>query len=465
MNAAGGAFRGGFTAAGHAGVALHNCIFIGGVEGAYLNISNAAGRLRNNAYFVPDPSDPAYDVTIFADGPGKGAIVDPGKVTLTSIPADGVPGESSVLYDAADGGLMPQYDAAGTARGQVKSIGPWSVAGGGGPILDVATALAYRVQPSDAQEATAIVPPIKVEARNALGLFNPDFTGLVTVAMQANPQSAVATGTTSRSAVSGVATFDDVAVSKAGVDYVMVATSPGLTQAPSEEFEITGPWNPSQITAGTVGFFVGDPAATEYFQDTARTTPAVPDGTGDTKRVKGLTPRVGPVGTQSTTSNAPILTSTGLQADATTVRLLLGSIVTANVSSAYTMYIVGNAGGGEFWPTGSQDNNSYVGFRPSFNVVQTSNGQCNTCPSGRFTMRIRRTTGGDTRFKYTGVAEANATSQNGAKFDLDEVFIGLYSAAGGRLEMILFITNADIAGTADETSLSAWLADNGYPAF
>jgi hypothetical protein len=465
MNAAGGIFRSGFSAAGHPGVALHNCIVVGSRVDSYLNISNSAGRLRNNAYFLTDPSDPAYDASIFANGPGKGAIADPGKVTLASIPADGVPGESSVLYDAADGGLLPQYDAAGTARGQVKSIGPWSVAGGGGPILDVATALAYRVQPSDAQETVAIAPPIKVEARNALNLFNPDFTGLVTVAMQPGGAGGVATGTTSRNAVSGVATFNDVAVSKEGLDYVMIATSPGLTQALSEEFEITGPWNPSQITAGTVGLFFGDPSVTEYFQDTARTTPAVPDGTGDTKRVKGLTPRVGPVGTQSTTANAPILTSTGLQADATTVRLLLGSIVTANVSSAYTMYIVGNAGSGEFWPAGSQDNNSYVGFRPSFNVVQTSNGQCNTCPSGRFTMRIRRTTGGDTRFKYTGVAEANATSQNGAKFDLDEVFIGLYSAAGGRLEMILFVTNADISGTADETSLSAWLLDNGYPAF
>jgi len=464
-NAAGGAFRGGFNASGHENLRLINCIFIGGVEGAYLNVSNVAGRLHNNAYYVDDPSDPAYDATIFANGDGKGAINDPGKVTLASIPPNAVPVAPSPLIDASYGILAPEYDARGIPRGQGRVIGPLAATEGTGTQPDDGETLAFLVQPTDVGADLPITPAVQVQARNALDLPALDFAGDVTMSLSANPGGSTLGGTLVRTAKYGVATFADLTLDEVATDYALNAAATGLGDAISAEFDVTAGWNPADITAGTVGFFMGDPALTEYFQDTARTTPAVPDGSGDTKRVKGLTPAVGPVGTQSTTSNAPILTSTGLQADVTTVRLLLASVVTAAVSSPYTMYIVGNAGGGEFWPAGSQDNASYVGFRPSFNVVQTSNGQCNTCPSGRFTMRIRRTVGGDTKFKYTGVSEANATSQNGNKFDLDEVFIALYTASGGRLESLLFITNADIAGTADETSLAAWMADQGYPAW
>src|SRR5206468_2952607 len=55
-----------------------------------------------------------------------------------------------------------------------------------------------------------------------------------------NPNGAVLSGTLTRAAVNGVATFDDLKLDKAGTGYTLVATSGSLPSATSSAFNTTG---------------------------------------------------------------------------------------------------------------------------------------------------------------------------------------------------------------------------------
>src|SRR5213078_2004618 len=65
------------------------------------------------------------------------------------------------------------------------------------------------------------------------------FTGLITVALGADPGGGTLAGTTSVNAVSGVATFSTLSINNAGNGYTLTASASGLTGATSASFNIT----------------------------------------------------------------------------------------------------------------------------------------------------------------------------------------------------------------------------------
>src|SRR5213593_4670905 len=79
-----------------------------------------------------------------------------------------------------------------------------------------ATQLAFSQQPGTTVANRVIAPAVKVRALDALGNLVPSFTGSVTIALGSNPGGATLSGTTPVTAVSGVATFFDLSLNKAG---------------------------------------------------------------------------------------------------------------------------------------------------------------------------------------------------------------------------------------------------------
>lgn len=95
------------------------------------------------------------------------------------------------------------------------------------------------VQGVSAGEAnTTLAPPAMVEVLDSVLNRVTNSTAPITLALAANPGSANLGGSTTRAAVNGVATFDDLAVSATANGYVVEATSPGLAGTLSPTFNI-----------------------------------------------------------------------------------------------------------------------------------------------------------------------------------------------------------------------------------
>jgi hypothetical protein len=100
--------------------------------------------------------------------------------------------------------------------------------------------LAFTIQPANDTVGSALAL-VAVTARDAQGGIVPGFTGAVTVALASNPGNAVLSGTLTVNAAGGVATFSDLAVSKAEEAYTLSVTAGTLTatSAPFDIAEVT----------------------------------------------------------------------------------------------------------------------------------------------------------------------------------------------------------------------------------
>jgi hypothetical protein len=77
-----------------------------------------------------------------------------------------------------------------------------------------------------------------VEIRDQYNNLVTGSTALVTVAIDSNPGHGTLSGTKSRKAINGVATFDDLSINKAGTGYTLKASSSGLSSVTSSKFDI-----------------------------------------------------------------------------------------------------------------------------------------------------------------------------------------------------------------------------------
>jgi Bacterial Ig-like domain (group 1)/Invasin, domain 3/Bacterial Ig-like domain (group 2)/Calcineurin-like phosphoesterase len=126
-----------------------------------------------------------------------------------------------------------------------------------------ASKLAFVTQPSITQTSNAITPPVQVSILDQFGNLRAGATNMVTLAILNNPGSGTLSGTLSKAAVAGVATFADLSINLPGNPYTLQATSGSLTPATSAGFEIaagavsasnsTVSATPSSITAGGTG--------------------------------------------------------------------------------------------------------------------------------------------------------------------------------------------------------------------
>lgn len=105
--------------------------------------------------------------------------------------------------------------------------------------------LAFVVQPSKTiinQVITGVDlnpagPPIQVAILNSDGSVATGSSAPVTITLQPNPANGTLSGTTTVNAVNGVATFNDLTIDKAGIGYVLLASSPEGTSAASRAFD------------------------------------------------------------------------------------------------------------------------------------------------------------------------------------------------------------------------------------
>jgi hypothetical protein len=113
--------------------------------------------------------------------------------------------------------------------------------GGGGstPPPGVASQLAFDDQPQDVDAGT-ILPPITVRIEDVNGTLIATATNTVTIVAD-HPAGVALGGDTTRAAVGGIATFDDLTLSQAGTAVTLFASVSGLTQDESEAFDVDVP--------------------------------------------------------------------------------------------------------------------------------------------------------------------------------------------------------------------------------
>jgi hypothetical protein len=102
-----------------------------------------------------------------------------------------------------------------------------------------AARLAFTTQPGNTVAGAAITPAVRVTIQDAFGNTVPSAAGTISLALAANPSGGTLAGTTSAAAVSGVATFGDLSIARAGTGYTLTASSGALTSATSSAFDIT----------------------------------------------------------------------------------------------------------------------------------------------------------------------------------------------------------------------------------
>ncbi len=100
-----------------------------------------------------------------------------------------------------------------------------------------ATKLAFTQAPVTTS-AGSQMPTVRVAIQDASGNTVTSATGQVTLAIGANPGAGTLSGTTTVSAVNGVAVFSTLSIDKAGSGYTLTAVSTGLTDATSPAFDI-----------------------------------------------------------------------------------------------------------------------------------------------------------------------------------------------------------------------------------
>lgn len=109
-----------------------------------------------------------------------------------------------------------------------------------------ATLLSFTVQPPSAVVSTQSLGDVHVTLLNALGQVATATGYQVSISLSASDTAAHLAGTTSVSAVDGVATFSDLSVARAGSGFRLVARVTGLDSAMSQPFTVmVGP--PAQL--------------------------------------------------------------------------------------------------------------------------------------------------------------------------------------------------------------------------
>lgn len=296
----------------------HSC---GGATADSLVFSTQPGAATAGAAF---PSQPVITAQL------AGGVTDTaftGTVTLAIKPGSGSPSGSlagtATLSAVAGVATFTGLSIAKASTGYVLTASGTGANSVDSAAFDVTPAspsmLAFTVQPSGVAAAAPIAPAPAVSAQDAFGNTTPSFVGAVSVALNGGTAGATLSGTATRNAASGIATFPDLSIDKAGTAYTLTASSPGLASATSSTFDV-GSGQPVSMSftiqpgGGTAGTpFTPQPVVTlvDAAGNTAsfsgQVTIAIKSGTGATGAVLG--------GSSSVAAVNGIATYSGLSVD------------------------------------------------------------------------------------------------------------------------------------------------------
>jgi len=134
--------------------------------------------------------------------------------------------------------------------------------------------LAFAVQPSSATAGAATSPAVVVAVQDSFGNVVTSSSAAITLVFGSNPTDATLLGTTTQTAVSGIATFPDISIQKTGT-YTLRATSGTLTATTSGSFAI------SPASADRLAFATQPSAASAGATISPAVTVAVQDAYGN----------------------------------------------------------------------------------------------------------------------------------------------------------------------------------------
>ncbi|HKA58089.1 MAG TPA: hypothetical protein VKD28_05705, partial [Gemmatimonadales bacterium] len=183
-----------------------------------------------------DPINPAV-VVVARDAWGNDVPAFAGNVTLDLTAGTGSPGASllGTSIVAAVGGTATfttlsvnrtgtAYTLSARASGLVTATtAPFDVTPG--PVSQL-----VFVSPPINTTAGVVIPSVQIAAQDSLGNTVEDFAGAVTIAIGANPSAGTLSGTSTVTAVGGIATFATLSIDKSGTGYRLVASSGSLSR-------------------------------------------------------------------------------------------------------------------------------------------------------------------------------------------------------------------------------------------
>jgi len=106
-------------------------------------------------------------------------------------------------------------------------------------IVGPASHVDFQTRPHDEIAGGTLGSPyVQLRAEDTGGNLVTSFTGLVTVAIAANPAGGTLSGTTTVAAVGGLATFSDLSIDKVGTGYTLFFSADGLLGVESATFAI-----------------------------------------------------------------------------------------------------------------------------------------------------------------------------------------------------------------------------------
>ncbi|MFI5309783.1 MAG: hypothetical protein ACHQQ3_01005 [Gemmatimonadales bacterium] len=169
------------------------------------------------------------------------AFTGPVTVTLASNPGSATLGGTTTVNAVAGVATFTTLTLNRTGSGYTLSATSGSLAGTTTQPFDISPGpvaqLVFTSQPVGTTGGLSL-GTVALTAQDLQGNIIPTFTGMVTVALGANPGAGTLAGTLSVPAVAGVATFTTLRVSRAGTGYTLTASSAGLTSGTSTAFNI-----------------------------------------------------------------------------------------------------------------------------------------------------------------------------------------------------------------------------------
>ncbi|WP_434388557.1 S8 family serine peptidase [Melittangium boletus] len=182
----------------------------------------------------------AIPLTVTAlDASGNTATSYTGSAAFTSSDAQAVL-PSPRAFSSGVASVSVTFKTAGVQSLTVTDTARPGLSGGASTtvVSNPATRLVFTVQPATTAAGQPISPAVKVGLLDASG--NPVTAGnpSITLAVASNPSGGTLSGTTTVSAVDGVATFSNLSIDKVGAGYTLAASASGLTGATSASFQI-----------------------------------------------------------------------------------------------------------------------------------------------------------------------------------------------------------------------------------
>lgn len=118
--------------------------------------------------------------------------------------------------------------------------------------IGAASKLQFVDQPGTTAPGAVIAPAVTVGVTDIAGNVVASATNSVTISIGTNAGGGTLSGTTTATAVNGIATFSDLTVSNTGANYTLTAAASGLNPATSKSFIVR---NPLVFTAVSAGYF------------------------------------------------------------------------------------------------------------------------------------------------------------------------------------------------------------------